>query len=435
MSRHITTLLLLVSSFIVGAQVSADFIADTKSGCTPVTVNFKDISTGTIVSRYWTFGNGNTSTKTNPSAIFYKPGTYIITLKVTDDKGKESTKTKTAYIEVFEIPTANFKPLKTQGCAPFAVPFTNSSVKGSGKITGALWDFGDGNTLPTIPGYHVYKHSGTYSVSLLVIDANGCKDKIKKDNIITVWPVPEVDFNADKTFACIPPLNVTFKNLTTKGGTGFTYAWDFGDGSTSTQQNPSHKYSNNGNYDVRLTVTNSKGCKTIKLYKSYININPIDVDFNISKLEGCAPLEVIFTDKTTPSISGFTYNWDFGNGVKAQTKNASTVYDKPGSYKISLTVSRNGKCTQTKTYANAVNVKPSPDPKIVVSDSVSCFVPFDVTVEDIGSGSTGWTWLLDGKVATQGQKSTITITNYAAHVISLVSKNNYGCVSDTFNKL
>ena len=80
-------------------------------------------------------------------------------------KGKESTKTKTAYIEVFEIPKADFKPLKTSGCAPLAVPFTNQTKEGSGKIVDVTWDFGDGNTLNTISGYHVYKVSGTYSVS------------------------------------------------------------------------------------------------------------------------------------------------------------------------------------------------------------------------------------------------------------------------------
>lgn len=123
MPRYLVTLLCLGISILSMAQVSADFTADTTSGCTPVTVTFKDQSTGNIVSRYWTFGNGNTSTKKDPSAIFYKPGTYTVTLKVTDDKGKESTKTKTAYIEVFELPKADFKPLKTSGCAPLAVPF------------------------------------------------------------------------------------------------------------------------------------------------------------------------------------------------------------------------------------------------------------------------------------------------------------------------
>ena len=71
----------------------------------------------------------------------------------------------------------------------------------------------------------------------------------------------------------------------------------------------------------------------------------------------------------------------------------------------------------------------------MVSDSVSCFVPFDVTVEDQGTGASEWNWLLDGSSATQGRKSSIRITNYAAHVISLVTKNNYGCVSDTVKKL
>lgn len=435
MPRYLTIFLCLAITSFVNAQVSVDFGADTTSGCTPVTVTFKDLSKGNIVSRYWTFGNGNTSTKANPSAIFYKPGTYTVTLKVTDDQGKEYSKTKTAYIEVFEIPKADFTPLKTSGCAPLAVPFTNKTKEGSAKIVDVTWDFGDGNTLSTISGYHVYKVAGTYSVSMLAIDANGCEDKIKKDNIITVFPVPEVDYTADETFACNPPLKVNFKNLTKKGGSGFTYEWNFGDGNTSTQENPIHEYTNNGSYQVTLTVTNSNGCKATKTIKSYVNINPIDVDFSIDNLDGCAPLDVTFTNKTKPDISGFSYSWDMGNGKTLQTKHAATTYDKPGTYTVSLTVSKNGKCNQTRTYANAVIVKPTPKPSIIVSDSVSCSVPFEIQVEDGGTGATDWNWLLDGYSTTQGQKSKIRITSFAAHVISLVTKNNYGCVSDTVKKL
>jgi PKD repeat protein len=435
MPRFILAIFAVFFGMETYAQVTAKFSADTTSGCTPVTVNFQDKSGGTVTSYYWTFGNGNTSTKKNPSAIFYKPGTYTVTLKVTDGSGKESSESKTAYVEVFELPKAGFKPSKTNGCAPLTVPFSNTSTKGSGALTNALWDFGDGNTLSSLTGYHTYNYAGTYSLSLLVTDANGCEDKIKQDDIITVWPVPEVDFEADETFGCLPPMKVKFKNLTTKGGTGFKYEWSFGDGSTSTQENPTHTYDKKGNFTVSLKVTNSKGCSYTKQISSYVTINPIKVDFDINKIGGCAPLDVTFTNKTSPDISGFSYNWDLGNGDKLQTKHAATTYTKPGSYTVSLTVSKNGKCNQTTTYSNAINVKPAPDPKLVVDDSVSCYVPFEVNVEDQGTASNSWTWLLDGKPVTKGQTSTVTISTYAAHVISLVTANNYGCVSDTLNKL
>ncbi len=434
--RHtIFALIIFLCSSVAYGQTVADFGADTTSGCTPVTVNFKDKSTGNIVSWYWTFGNGNTSTKQNPSAIFYKPGTYTVTLKITDDKGKVETKTRSTYIEVFELPVADFTPLKTSGCAPLAVPFSNKSKKGTGAINDITWDFGDGNTLNSTSGYHVYKFPGKYSVSMLVVDANKCEDKIKKDNIIEVWPVPEVDFEADETYGCNPPLKVAFKNLTKKGGSGFSYSWDFGDGNTSTSENPTHEYKSNGSYTITLTVTNSNGCKGVMTKKSFININPINVDFDISSTAGCAPMEVTFTNKTTPDINGLSYSWKFGNGDKAQTKHAVTTYDKPGSYDVVLTVSKNGKCTQTRTYANAVIVTPSPKPELFVEDTTSCYVPFNVLAEDKGSGSTSWTWLLDGQPVTTTQKATISITSFSAHVVSLITKNNYGCVSDTFTKL
>lgn len=429
-----TTLLFLFSCLSALGQVQAKFTADTTNGCTPVTVQFEDQSSGAVSSYYWTFGNGNTSTKKNPSAIFYKPGVYTVTLKVTDAGGAESTETKTAYIEVFELPTADFTPVKTQGCEPLDVPFTNKSKQGTGKIDVVTWDFGDGNTLISKAGFHQYKHAGTYSVSLLVVDENKCEDKIKKDNIITVWETPDVTFKSDENYSCQPPLDVNFTN-TTKSNSGDTYLWDFGDGSSSTSENPKHTYTKTGSFTVTLTVTNAKGCKGKRVMKSFININPLDVDFDISSIDGCAPMEVSFTNKTTPDISGLTYKWDLGNGQTSQTKNVSVVYDKPGAYSISLSVSKNGKCGQKKTVANAISVKESPEPILKIGDTTGCKLPLSVDVEDVGKGSMDWKWLVDGTHTTSGKKSNLTFTSYGTYVVALVTENSYGCFSDTLKKI
>lgn len=417
------------------AQTQAKFSADTTKGCTPVTVNFLDNSAGNIVSWSWDFGNGNKSTKQNPSAVFYKPGTYTVSLVVTDNSGGTSKETKTQYIEVFEVPTADFVPAKTSGCEPLDVPFTNKTKKGSGDIDEVTWDFGDGNTLKSKSGYHQYKHAGTYSVSMLVVDKNKCEDKIKKDNIITVFPVPVANFEADDVYGCKPPHKVKFKNLTNSGGSGFKYSWDFGDGNTSTDENPEHTYTTNGAFTVKLTVTNSDGCVGVKVFNSFINVNPLKVDFKINKFSGCAPLDVSFTNITEPNISGLSYSWELGDGKKAYTPNVSNTYEKPGVYSVKLTVSKGGNCTQTKTYANAITVSPSPEPKMKVSDTTSCKVPFDIELEDIGTGSTNWTWMVDGTPKQVNQKTKITISQFKPHVISLVTSNNYGCKSDTLKKL
>jgi len=263
MSRSLlTAALVLLSCFSAWAQLSANFSADTTRGCSPVTVQFSDQSSGSISDYYWTFGNGNTSTLKNPSAIFYKPGTYTVTLEVTDGSGAKDKVTKTAYIEVFELPTANFDPIpgKDKGCAPLTTPFSSKSKEGSAKITQVTWDFGDGNTSISPSGYHTYKVAGTYDVSMLVVDANKCEDKIRKNKIIEVYPTPEVDFEADAQFACKPPFEVNFSNKT-KAGSGHTYLWDFGDGSTSTDFYPNHTYSKGGVICAQCILTQQRWVK------------------------------------------------------------------------------------------------------------------------------------------------------------------------------
>jgi len=95
---------------------------------------------------------------------------------------------------------------------------------------------------------------------MLVVDANKCEDKIRKNKIIEVYPTPEVDFEADAQFACKPPFEVNFSNKT-KAGSGHTYLWDFGDGSTSTDFYPNHTYSKGGVICAQCILTQQRWVK------------------------------------------------------------------------------------------------------------------------------------------------------------------------------
>ncbi|MCB9261541.1 MAG: PKD domain-containing protein [Flavobacteriales bacterium] len=421
-----TILSFICSTVFALAQTQADFTAPTTKGCSPITVRFQDASSGNIVSFYWTFGNGNTSTQKNPAAIFYKPGFYDVSLTVTDNTGKTSTVTKTGYVEVFEPPTADFTMSKTKGCEPLSVNFTNSSKPGSSALATTTWDFGDGNTLTSNNASHVYSKSGTYSVSILVIDKNGCQSKITKTSAIEVLAKPDINISADNTFDCTPPLVVNFKDLTKYAGTGSTYSWDFGDGSTSTSQNPSHTYTSKGSFTVTLTVTNADGCVSTRTFPAYINIDEIKPDFTVSKTEGCEPLEVIFTDKTTPNASGLTYMWDLGNGSTPQTKNAKTTYGA-GKYTVSLTVSKGGKCGNKITKYNEITVYKKPDVQVSVNKKRTCEQPFTVSFTDNGTGSFSYNWYVDGIPRSNTKSGTYTLTKSGTYQFTLIGKNEFGC--------
>lgn len=132
--------------------------------------------------------------------------------------------------------------------------FTDQSTDNDGNITNWSWNFGDGNASALQSPDHTYAASGTYSVSLTVIDNSGLTDSIIQTvSVSSPNQPPTADFSFSTT-----GLTASFTDLSTDDGT-LTWSWNFDDGNTSTSQNPGHTYTANGTYSVSLTVTDDGG--------------------------------------------------------------------------------------------------------------------------------------------------------------------------------
>ena len=169
--------LLLAAVFLtvkLNAQLYADFAMDKTGGCSPVTINFTNLTNGASANaKYsWDFGNGNMSSLKNSSAIYLQEKTYSVTLTVTDGS-QTSTRTKT--ITVYKKPVADFSSASAKVCLPAAAQFNAASSAGDGSITTYQWDFGDGSTQQ---GYgnqmsHYYSVEQIPTVSLTVTNSYG----------------------------------------------------------------------------------------------------------------------------------------------------------------------------------------------------------------------------------------------------------------------
>jgi PKD repeat protein len=135
------------------------------------------------------------------------------------------------------------------------VAFTDAS---KGRPTSWSWDFGDGSSSTTPSPVHTYTQAGTYSVTLTVRNAYG-SDTETKAGLVIAGGKPVADFTVNERIG-VAPFTVTFTDLST--GNPTSWQWDFGDGTTSTEQNPTHVYEREGAYDVTLTVSNSYGTDT-----------------------------------------------------------------------------------------------------------------------------------------------------------------------------
>lgn len=411
------------------AQVSANFTANTTSGCSPIIVQFSDLSSGPVTSWFWNFGNGNTSSAQNPSAIYVTPGNYTVTLTVTGGGGS-NTVTRTAYITVFQNPTANLVSTTTRvGCEPLTVCFNDISTQGSGIINNWLWDFGDGSTSYSQNPCHTYNTHGTYTVSLLVTDINGCNNTAVRINYVTVYSTPIPSFSGNPTVGCDIPHLVNFSNLTYGGLGPYTSQWSFGDGGTSSQSNPAHTYTGFGAFDVSLAVTDAHGCSDTIVRSNYINIGDVTAAFTQSTTNICEGQRVFFGDNSfTNPIS---WQWSFGDGGVSLLQNPSHVYNTAGTYDVTLIVG-NGACFDTITQAALINVVPAPVANFVADTTRSCELPFVVNFTDLTTGNpTAWYWEFgDGSTSTL-QNPTHTYTAAGYDTVMLAVTGPYGCV-DTF---
>ncbi|WP_281085505.1 DUF2341 domain-containing protein [Methanosarcina acetivorans] len=254
----------------------ANFTANVTSGNAPLNVEFTDTSTGTPTSWTWDFGDGKNSTEQNPTHTYTAEGTYTVKLTVSNSFGSDSEE-KTGYITAGSVvlaPVANFSVDQTTGTAPLSVQFTDESTN---TPTSWTWEFGDGKTSTEQNPTHTYETIGTYTVKLTATNYGGSNFTIKTDYITVTSNVsaPVASFTFDENSGRVP-FTVQFTDTTT--GSVSSWNWDFGDGGTSNEQNPTHTYVTEGSYNVTLTATGPGGSNTITSTEPVVVSAPLTSD-------------------------------------------------------------------------------------------------------------------------------------------------------------
>ena len=268
-----------------GAPV-ANFTASATSGVAPLALNFTNTSTGSVTSYAWSFGDGTSSTSQSPSHVYSAAGSYTVSLTVTGSGGS-NTKTLANYISVTSPPTGDTSPptvpgsLTASAAGSTAVNLSwNISIDNVG-VTGYRIERcqGAGCTsfaqIATVTGT-TFSNSGlaagtSYSYRVRAADAAGNVSGYSNTATATTTSAatsPVAAFSGSPTSGTAP-LTVNFTSSST--GTISTYAWNFGDGTTSSAQNPAHVYAAAGFYTVSLTVTGSGGSNT-KTYTNYVTV-------------------------------------------------------------------------------------------------------------------------------------------------------------------
>ncbi len=385
------------------AQVHADFSSDVVSGCSPVLVNFTDESTGVDdnTEYYWELGNGGSpSREKNPSALFLNSGTgsmtYTIKLVIKTLDGDDSI-VKKSYITVYANPKVSIKASATQGCPPLNVKFTNESKAGSGTMDSLIWDFGEGRLSNEMNPSNTYRYSNTYKVSLSVTNSFGCKQSSDGQTIIKVLDTVKAGFDYKYSNICQSPAPIDFKSTSISKTSIDTYNWQFGDGQTATEQEPTHTYQKIGNYTVKLFAKNAVGCADSMI--QHITIGKAGADFVFANT--CTNSVVKFTDSS--STVPISSSWTFGDGSTSKLKSPTHVYTMPGTYTVTLQADF-GTCTGT--ISKKITVAARPTASFTASSSEVCKLPFAVTFSNTTTGADSYNWIFgDNKTATDKNPS------------------------------
>lgn len=335
---------------------TVNFTAPDARGCiNPChTVHFQNqtvVGESSITEYVWNFGDGSMPVTLLPpfgdtSHCYSTAGAYPVTLVVRDSNTCQSTKTINA-VKIGNHPNVTASASPTQSCtSPAAISFiANGSTPNGGPVS-YRWFFCNGST-SLLQNPSTVFYNGSCCSQVVLIDTLGCTD-----TAVVCTEISQVQAGFDTTFisnACAKGIQ-----FTDTSNFASNWLWSFGDGTTSTQQNPFHTYSSTGSYTVMLTVSYN-GCLN-SITKSIIVTSNSSMDFFVlSSFALCPPFPVQFYNSGDSSLN---YFWDFGDSTVSTAYQPLHVYTSPGNYDVKLiVVDSTGTCRDTVTEDNFIRVR------------------------------------------------------------------------------
>ncbi len=470
---------------VIATAPTANFTAATTSACGPLTMQFTSASSANAQTFNWQFPGAipSSSTVANPIVVYNTPGTYPVTLTVTNTVGSSSM-TLADLVVINAGPNAAFSSSLTGSTASF----TNTST----NATSYTWNFGDNTNSTAATPTHIYTADGSYTVTLDATNACGTNTFTQTVVVITS---PSAGFTASTTTGC-PALTVQFSDLSsgnttawnwtfpggtpststlqnptvvyntpgtynvtlvastaagnstftqdefirvlapptssftsTNSGATFTftntstnatsYQWRFGDGSTSSESNPTHTYESDSVYQVVLISTNNCGYTSF-VQEVSISTAPVAA-FTASINKGCAPLNVHFTNQSSSNAATFAWIFTDGNPATSSAADPSVTWDQPGTYNVLLLVS-NGVGTDTASTIITVAALPAAAFTTQATGLVANFT-------NTSANGTTYEWKFGDGATSNELHPTHTYTSPGTYTVELTTSNSCGAAT------
>ena len=366
------------------------FSWDPDPSCFGEATSFFGNSSANVVSWSWDFGDGGASSIQNPIHLYTSTGTYTVTVEITDANG--CTATESHDVEVVDIPGVDFSFAPDPSCVDQPTDFTGTST---GNITSWDWDFGDGYTANVQNPTHSFESSGNYNVSLTVTDVSACTNTVSYPVQVNALPDPDFQHSAP---TCLGDTTHFNDFSTTPNGYIDSWEWDFGDGTTITinypdDPNVSHLYTDDGDYLVSLTVTDSDGCSNSITKTVSVVPNPVA---NFAYTNACYGELVEFTDQSSANNGSQIVDWFWnfddpasGSNNTSTLQNPTHLFTDAGTYDVRLVIQNQEGCADTIIEAVDVNTPAGVD--FTADRDTACLMEI-IQFNGIGTDIVSWYW-------------------------------------------
>lgn len=302
-----------------------------------------------------------------------------------------------------------FTSTATTGCLPFTVNFSDQSD----STATWTWELEGGTPAtsnmqnPTV----VYDTPGKYDVTLTVVTNDGNTYVIDRPDFVTVNAAPTANFNY-----IISGADVAFDNASTGGN---SFAWDFGDNTTSNQENPTHTYQETGIFTVTLSVTNDCGVQTFTQDVLILAVPPTAL-FEADITAGCAPLTIEFTDLSTGSPDTWAWVFPGGEPFSSNEQNPVVTYSEPGTYSVQLTTS-NPAGQSTAIQSQFIEISIAPEAAFAFSTDGN-----EVTFVNTSTDATTYEWSFGDGITSNEANPTHTYNSNGEFEVTLTATNDCG---------
>jgi len=319
----------------------------------------------------------------------------------------------------------------TSGQAPLLVNFTGNASGGKSPYTYS-WNFGDGQSFSSQNPAHTYQNAGNFTATLTVTDSASAAANATVNISASLYTPLSASCSASPTSGQAP-LTVNFTGSASGGTAPYTYSWNFGDGQSSTTQNPTHTYQNAGNFIATLTVTDSASATANATVNISVTTSPsLSASANASPTSGQAPLLVNFTGSASGGKAPYTYRWNFGDGQSSTTQNLAHTYQNSGNYTATLTVTDSASTNASATVDISVSANP-PIRQTIIASPTSGPAPLTVNFTANANGGTPpytYNWNFgDGQSSTE-QNVSHTYVAAGTYVAALTVTDSLGTTTN-----